>query len=95
MRSLLLASVLVGGCSPIAYARGVREAEAAVLDAERTDAARLAPYELTLARVYLEKAREASAEAHYAFSLDLLARATASAARAGALAASRGGHGTP
>ena len=94
-QGIALASAMLTGCSPIAYARGVRDAEATVVVAERAEAERLAPYELTLARLYLEKAREASGEGHYALSLDLLARARQHAARARVLAAARSGDGTP
>jgi hypothetical protein len=94
-RWALLSPLLVVGCSPITYARRAAVTERAVRAAEHAEAVRLAPYELTLAKVYLDKAREESGQAHYALSLDLLRRAEQSAKRARVLAEARTGGGAP
>jgi len=58
--------------------------------AEVTPAAgELAPYELWLARLYLGKAREESAQAHYAVARELLARARHNAVLARQLSLAR------
>jgi len=93
--SALCGAALLMGCSPIAYAQRARSAERAVAAAEQAEAAKLAPYELTLAKVYLEKAREESGEAHYALSLTLLGRAEQDANRARLLAGARATGATP
>lgn len=94
-RGAQLGALLLAGCSPITYARRAALTERAVHAAEQAEAARLAPYELTLAKVYLDKAREESAEAHYALSLALLQRAEQSAKRARVLAEARNSGGAP
>ena len=63
-----------------------RSAERAVAAAAAEGAQGSATYELVLARLYLDKAREESAEAHYAWALDLLAKSEQSARRARTLA---------
>ena len=87
----LAALLLVGciGCMPVSVTRRSRAVERALEQAERVNAAQHARYELTLAKLYLEKAREASSEAHYASALDLLRYAESSALRADALARAR------
>ena len=74
---------------PIAVSRRAHSVERALTQAESAQAAQYARYELTLAKLYLVKAREASSEAHYASALDLLRHAEHSAHRADALARAR------
>jgi hypothetical protein len=62
----------VVGCSPWSAAVGARDAERALRAAEQAQAGQYAVYELTLSKLYLAKAREEAAEAHYALALRLL-----------------------
>ncbi len=78
------------GCSPTAFWLRERDAERSLSGAERVQAERYAPYELVLARLYLDKAREESAEAHYAEALRLLEGCAQTSERARSLAQARG-----
>jgi hypothetical protein len=83
------ALVLCTACSPISVAARTRAAERAHQRARSAQAELHAPYEYVLASLYLEKAREESAEANYAGALDLLNRSEQSARRARVLAEAR------
>jgi len=62
----LLALVLgLSGCGPTAYSLNAVRAARSVEKAKQVGAMERAPYEMTLANAYLEKAREESAEAAY------------------------------
>ncbi|MET0339596.1 MAG: hypothetical protein ABW252_01270 [Polyangiales bacterium] len=89
----LLLVALASACSPVSFARHARSAERAVGLAEAARADEHARYEVTMARLLLDKAREQSGSAHYASALDLVQRAERSATRAQLLARARGGHG--
>jgi hypothetical protein len=81
-RKVICSLLLCAGCSPVAFVVRERSAERAVAAADAEGARASATYELMLARLYLDKAREESAEAHYAWALDLLAKSEQSANRA-------------
>ena len=87
---VLAAAFALAGCSPWAAARGARDAERAVHAAEQARADEHAPYELTLAKLYLSKAREEAAEAHYAAALKWIAQSSHHA-RGALVRAERGG----
>lgn len=87
LAGLLLVSCI--GCVPVAVTRQSRAAERALTRAEAVHAEEHARYELTLARLYLDKAREVSSAARYASALELLRHAESSAQRAAALARAR------
>lgn len=87
LRGLAGALLLCSGCAPVAFAVKQRAAERAVAAAEAADAQAHAIYEIVLARRYLDKAREESAEAHYAWALELLAKSEHNAVRARTLSA--------
>ncbi len=53
------------GCGAAAYSYNVVRAARSVEQAKQVGADKLAPFEMTLARAYLNKAREESAEAAY------------------------------
>ncbi|MDB4977469.1 MAG: hypothetical protein JWN48_5810 [Myxococcaceae bacterium] len=80
---------LSAACSPAAFAVRERAAERAYAAADAEGAQVQATYELVLARLYLDKAREESAEAHYAWALELLSRSERSAKRAFTLSQER------
>jgi hypothetical protein len=81
-RNVICSLLLCAGCSPVAFVARQRTAERAVAAAAAEGAQESATYELVLARLYLDKAREESAEAHYAWALDLLAKSEQNANRA-------------
>ena len=56
---------LSGGCASAAAAVNISRATAAVETARRSDAGAANEYEMTLAKAYLNKAREESSEAQY------------------------------
>jgi hypothetical protein len=65
------ALVAVAGCGPIRYASQVTtRASNEVEAAERLDARKAAPYEATIAREYLHKAREEAGESRWERALD-------------------------
>lgn len=82
---LAVLSLVCQGCTSTTFLVRSRAAERALAEAEVAQSARHASYELILARLYLEKAREEAGEAHYASALDLADRAAQSARRAEAL----------
>jgi hypothetical protein len=53
------------GCGPVGATSLVGDAEVALARAHAADGERLAPYETTLADLYLQKAREEQGYAHY------------------------------
>jgi hypothetical protein len=77
-----------GACSAIAATVECREAERAVTQAVAADPAGI--YQLTLARAYVEKAREEASEAHYGSATRLAQAAKAASARASASASTQG-----
>jgi hypothetical protein len=82
--------LICAACSPASYAGEARSTERALAAAEATPAtSEKAPYELWLARLYLTKAREESAQAHYAVARELLASARHNAVLARQLSLSR------
>lgn len=60
----------------------MRDAETSVREAEQARAGTRATYELTLAKLYLDKAREEAAEAQYAVARRYLERSEQNARRA-------------
>src|SRR5438067_3395873 len=82
-RGTILACLLLG-CGPVTATSVIDDAELALVRARAADADRFAPYEATLADLYLAKAREEQGHARYAD-----ARALASEALRYAGAASR------
>jgi heme-degrading monooxygenase HmoA len=97
----LQGALLLGatGCSPLAFAVKERAAARALAAADAEGAQEHAVYERLLSQRYLDKAREESAEAHYAWALSLLAQSEQSAVRARKLAEAgahaRAASGTP
>ncbi len=63
--AIVLVSLVAPGCGAAAYSVNVVRAARAVERAKQVDAEKLAPFEMTLAQAYLDKAREESAEASY------------------------------
>lgn len=86
---LALTCLAATACSPWSAAVEARVAQHALRVAEQTGARELAAYEYTLARLYLDKAREEAGEAHYAFALKLLQRSQRSAHKARTVAEAR------
>jgi hypothetical protein len=64
-RGTILACLLFG-CGPVTATSVIDDADAALLRARSADADRYAPYEATLAELYLTKAREEQCHARYA-----------------------------
>jgi len=64
-RGTLLACLLFG-CGPVTATSVIDDAELALVRARAADADRFAPYEATLADLYLAKAREEQGHARYA-----------------------------
>ena len=64
-RGTILACLLLG-CGPLTATSVIDDAESALVRARAADADRFAPYEATLADLYLAKAREEQGHAHYA-----------------------------
>lgn len=91
LSSVGLGLALLPSCSPSLFALRERRAGQALTSAEADRASERAPYELTLSRLYLAKARELASEAHYALALTLAERSTESALRARALSLARVG----
>lgn len=81
--------LLAAGCSSARFAVRERAAIQQHRLAERAEAAALAPYEYVTSSLYLTKAREEAAQAHYTLALSLLARAEQSATQARLLAHAR------
>jgi len=63
--AIALASLGASGCGAAAYSVNVVKAARAVERAKQVGAEKHAPFEMTLAQAYLDKAREESAEASY------------------------------
>jgi hypothetical protein len=64
-RGTILACLLLG-CGPVTATSVIDDAQLAIVRARAADADRLAPYETTLADLYLAKAREEQGHARYA-----------------------------
>ena len=64
-RGTILACLLLG-CGPVTATSVIDDAELALVRARAADADRFAPYEATLAELYLTKAREEQGHARYA-----------------------------
>lgn len=73
--AVILAALLSSGCTATLSLYSVVTADEAVRRAEEHRAPELAPYEYTLAVLYLEKAREEAGYADYRASRDLAAQA--------------------
>lgn len=63
--SVLVLALTLSACGSLAYSVNVVRAARSVEQAKQVGAVERAPYEMTLAQAYLEKAREESAEAAY------------------------------
>lgn len=72
----------LSGCTATQSLVWCRKAEAVLQRAERVPPSHATQYELTRARLYLEKAREEASEAHYGTSVELAKSAERSATRA-------------
>ena len=79
----------LGACGPIGATNLIGDAEVALARAHAADAERLAPYETTLADLYLAKAREEQGHAKYADARDLAAECVRQANLAAKKAAER------
>ncbi|HEU4533023.1 MAG TPA: hypothetical protein VFS00_02860, partial [Polyangiaceae bacterium] len=70
--SLLGACVsLLSACGNVGYVRQAARASEQLAQATRAGGAEWAPYEVTLARAYLQKAAEEAAEAEYEHAFEL------------------------
>jgi hypothetical protein len=80
-RGTILACLLLG-CGPVTATSVIDDADGALVRARAADADRYAPYEATLAELYLAKAREEQGHARYADARALAAEALRHAAAA-------------
>ena len=88
-QALALALLLPIGCGPIVYVKDVSPQTASALAQARADnGERFAPYELTKASLYYDKAREAAGHANYQEAMDWGRRSQDCSRRASALARS-------
>jgi hypothetical protein len=88
-QALALGLLLAVGCGPIVYIKDVSPRVAAALEQARADQAeRFAPYELTKASLYYDKAREEAGHAYYQNAVDWGRRSQDCSRRASALARS-------
>lgn len=89
---VLSCALLSGGCSAISATLACRQAERAVRQGAvaTPDGTPRGVYQLTLARAYLEKAREEAAEAHYGSASKLAEAARLASARASSQASAQG-----
>jgi hypothetical protein len=69
--TLTVTCSFLAACGGALYAVEVNSAAGKLAEAERLDAAKLAPYEYYSAKVRLEKAREEAAEANYGDAIKL------------------------
>lgn len=80
------------GCGPVEYLSQVSgRASSALLQAQRAEADRFAPYELTKATEYYRKALEEGSESSFQIAVEYGKRAEELAQRATAVARERGG----
>jgi hypothetical protein len=83
LAAVLGALLLLGGCTAVPALVQCRRAEGALRALEREPARSPAvSYDLTLARVYLDKARELSSQARYGLAIELAKSSQAAAERA-------------
>ena len=87
-RGTILACLLLG-CGPATATSVIDDANSALLRARGADADRYAPYESTLAELYLAKAREEQGHARYAEARALAGEALRHASAAARQAADR------
>lgn len=87
IRALALLFPFFLGCGPVAYLKEVSTRAAIALEqAKADDAERYAPYELTKASLYYDKAREEAGHAHFQNAIDWGRRSRDCSQRASALA---------
>jgi len=82
-------------CGPVAATSTIRDAESAVERAHAAEGERYAPYETTLADLYLQKAHEEQGHARYVEARNLAGEAQKFAETARQKAAERRGAGPP
>lgn len=86
----MLGAVTVVACGPVEYLSQVSgRASSALLQAQRAEADRLAPYELTKASAYYTKALEEGSESSFQVAVEYGKRAEEFAQRATAVARER------
>jgi hypothetical protein len=95
VRALALGFLFFLGCGPVAYLKEVTSRAAVALTQAKVDGAeQSAPYELTKAKLYYDKAREDGGHAYFQNAIDWGRRSQDCSRRASALAkAARGEHG--
>ena len=71
LATLLLSSLLLGGCGPVESLVVINQAHLAIEAAERSEAARYAPYEYYSSRELVHKAREEMNYSDYEVAIDL------------------------
>ncbi len=74
----------LAGCGAAAYSYNIVRAARSVEQAKQVDAEKLSPFEMTLAKAYLAKSREESAEASYQDAVRFAKLSRASADKAAA-----------
>ena len=89
-RGTILACLLLG-CGPVTATRVIDSADAALVRTRGADGDKLAPYETTLAALYLAKAREKQGYAQYGEARSLASEALRFANDANRKVADRGG----
>jgi len=87
-RGTILACLLLG-CGPVTATRVIKGADAALVRTRGADGDKLAPYETTLADLYLAKAREKQGHAQYG-DAEMLAADARRFAEAASLKAAQG-----
>lgn len=90
-RPLAAVAIALCACGPVAATSTINDAEVAVLRAHAGDGEKYAPYDTTLADLYLAKAREEQGHAHYADARELAADAQRFAEQASRKAGERRG----
>jgi hypothetical protein len=89
VRALALGFLFVLGCGPVAYLKEVSSRAAMALAQAKSDGAeKFAPYEVTKASLYYDKAREDAGHAYFQNAIDWGRRSQDCSARASALAKS-------
>lgn len=89
VRALALVFSFLLGCGPVAYLKEVTSRAAVALTQARVDGAeQSAPYEMTKARLYYDKAREDAGHAYFQNAIDWGRRSQDCSRRASALAKS-------
>ena len=87
---LVFLAAATTACGAVSASSAVGDAEQAIARARAQESDRFAPYEMALAELYLDKAREEQDHAHYGDARDLAREAQRSAEEAGRKASSRG-----